>query len=404
MVKVHRKGGTLLAYQLPGESRPHGVRNMTDEFWSNESIFSVSREIIDKNFLQRRRSCFNCPVYCSGIYKIRNRFSEGIQANSFRAFASNLDICNPETVMQANTLANLYGLESDHLSAVIAWAIECYEHGILTVKDTDGLELGWGKGEAILTLIEKIASCTGFGNILAQGVYEAANKIGRGSEKYAVVVKKNALMEASMRNNKAWALGILTSTKGGGHLRGAIGKSNAEISPEESQKIFNIADLGQATAYDQKAPLVIWQEYYKGIIDMMGICALTSVWMDSTLYLPEDIALFYYYVTGEETSVADLFKAGEKLQGLERAFNLLHAGFGRKDDLPPEKLVQIPVSKGVFKGEKLDLEKYNKMLDQYYLLHKWDTETGWPTKQGLLELNLDMAVEKLEQNRIKLKN
>lgn len=69
-----------------------------------------------------------------------------------------------------------------------------------------------------------------------------------------------------------------------------------------------------------------------------------------------------------------------------------------------KSLCRFQSAKAFFKGEKLDLEKYNKMLDQYYLLHKWDTETGWPTKQGLLELNLDMAVEKLEQNRIKLKN
>lgn len=400
MVRVHRKGGTLLAYQVPGENRPHGVRNMSDEFWNNEAIAAISRETVDRNFLLRRHACFNCPVYCSGIYKINDRIFEGFQANAFRSYASNLDIKVPEIVLEANALANLHGLDGDHLSSVIAWAVECFEQGVLTASDTNGLELGWGRGESLLKLIDMITYRRGFGDVLANGVYEAARTVGRGSEKYSVVVKKNGLMEAAMRCNKAWALGIVTSTKGGGHLRGAIGKDNAEISPEISQKIFNIADIGPITSYEHKAELVTWQENYKGIIDMMGICALTSVWMDFSLYQPEDIVEFYRYATGKDTSAQELFRVGAKIQNLERVFNLLHAGFGRKDDLPPQKLVDFPVSAGPFKGEKLDLNEWNALLDEYYVLHQWDPETGWPTRERLLDLDLTLAVEKLARNDI----
>lgn len=402
MVRVHREGGTLFAYQLPGEKRPHGVRNMNDEFWPNASINAVSREIVDKGFLIRRHSCFNCPVYCSGIYKINDMLFEGFQANSFRAFASNLDVTAPEVVLQATALTNLYGLDGDHTSSVIAWAIECYENGILTSDDTDGLELRWGGGENILKLIDDITFRRGFGGVLANGVYEASKIIGRGSEKYSVVVKKNGLMEAAMRCNKAWALGVITSTKGGGHLRGAIGKDNLDIPPDISRSLFNIADIGPITSYAHKAEIVAWQEKYKGVIDIMGICALTSVWMDFSLYQPEDIAEFYRYVTGEDVSVEKLFKVGAKIQNLERVFNLFHAGFDRKDDMPPEKLVQIPVSSGPYKGETLDIDRWNMMLDEYYSIHQWDKETGRPTRKGLLDLDLEMAVEMLGKNNVKI--
>lgn len=402
MVRVHRQGGTLLAYQIPGENRPHGVRNMGDEFWPNESINAVSREKVDKNFLIRRHSCFNCPVYCSGIYKINDLLFEGFQANSFRAFASNVDVTTPEAVLKATALTNLYGLDSDHASSVIAWAIECYENGILTTKDTDGLALRWGCGDNIVKLVENIAFRRGFGDILANGVYEAAKIVGRGSEKYSVVVKKNGLMEAAMRCNKAWALGVVTSTKGGGHLRGAIGKDNLDVPREVARNLFNVEDIGPISSYDHKAAIVTWQENYKGVIDIMGICALTSVWMDYSLYQPDDIAEFYHYVTGENVSVGELLKVGSKIQNLERTFNLLHAGFGRNDDMPPEKLVNTAVSAGPFKGETLEIDRWNTMLDEYYTLHQWDQETGWPTRKCLLDLNLAFAVEILEKNNIKI--
>ena len=404
MVKVHRKGGTLLAYQLPGDTRTHGVRNMSDEYWSNENISSVSRQTIDQNYLVRRHSCFGCPVYCSGIFNVNGNIFEGFHANSYRSFVSNTDVKVPQKALEAHTLTNLYGLDGDQTSSVIAWAIECYENGILTSDDTDGLQLKWGNGDSVIALIKKIAFRQGFGNVLADGVYEAAKKIGRGSEKYAVVVKKTGLMEANMRPNKAWALGVVTSTKGGGHLRGAIGKDNQSVSSKTSKEIFDMDDIGKTTAYDNKAQLVVWQESYKGIIDMMGICALTSIWMDITLFQPEDIAQFFYELTGVKQSKEELMQAGRRLQNLERAFNLLHAGYGRQDDMPPEKLVAVPVSAGPYKGEKLDLQKWNTMLDEYYTHHRWDIKTGRPTKKCLSDLGLEYVIEKLNQNNIEIKD
>jgi len=391
----------LLPYLITGEKRPHGVKNMSEGFWSNKNLDKFSRDKVDK-YLIRRHSCFNCPVYCSSIFELDGFRFETFEANSFRSYASNLGVTSLEGALNCHRLANLFGLDGDQLSAVIAWAIECYENGIITKEETDGTELRWGNYKSILLLIEKIANRVGFGDLLANGVFEASKIIGRASEKYGVLVKKVSLMEAAMRSHKAWALGIVTSAKGGGHLRGAPAQEMQKIPPEISKKLFNIDDISNPTTYKDKAELVIWQERYKAIIDIMGICALPTMWMDVNLFQPKDISDFYYLATGESVSVKELFEIGEKVQYLEKIFNVLHASFTREDDLPPRKLVEIPVKEGPYKGEKLNLEDWNKMLDEYYVLQKWDKKTGIPTKKRLSKLGLSRLINVLEKNDIKL--
>jgi len=403
VVHSHRTGGTLLAYLAPGENRPHAVRNMSEGFWSNKSIEKFARDEVDK-YLMRRHSCFNCPVYCSSIFKLDGFRFETFEANSFRSYASNLDVTSLEGALNCHRLANSYGLDDDQLSAVIGWAIECYENGIFTKEETDGLELRWGNYKNILLLIDKIANRIGFGDLLANGVFEASKIIGRGSGKYSVLVKKVSLMEAAMRSHKAWALGIVTSAKGGGHLRGAPAQEFKQISPKISKRLFNIDDISNPTAYRDKAALVVWQERYKAIIDIMGICSLATMWTDVNLFQPKDISDFHYLVTGESVSVKELFEIGEKVHNLEKIFNILHASFTREDDLPPGKLVEIPVKEGPYEGEKLNLEDWNKMLDEYYILHKWDKKTGIPTKKGLSELGLAELIDVLDKNEIQLLN
>lgn len=399
VVKLRREGGTLGAYLLGGEHRPHGVRNMNEEFWSNDSIKKVTRDKFDK-FLTRRHSCFNCPVYCSGIYKVRGMICEGIQANSLRAFGTNVDVQSTEDVLYAHALSNSYGLDCDQTSAAVAWAIECYEKGIIDKRDTDGLELRFGDGNCVARLIKKIAFREGFGDLLANGVREASKIVGRGSRELAVLVKKNSIMEAGVRSHKAWALGIVTSTRGTGHTRGAPTLEFKNVSPEISKKLFAIGDISDPTSYENKAALVVWQEKYKGVIDMIGTCAIPSTWTDIDLMVPEDIAKLLNDITGKNYSPEELLNAGEILQNLEKSFNLLHAGFGRSHDMPPRKFTDIPVNEGIYKGERLHPDKWNQMLDEYYELHGWDRVTGWPTKKRLLSLGLDVVADKLSKNCI----
>ncbi|GAI91664.1 unnamed protein product, partial [marine sediment metagenome] len=162
------------------------------------------------------------------------------------------------------------------------------------------------------------------------------------TRKLAVLVKKNSIMEAGVRSHKAWALGIVTSTRGTGHLRGAPALEFQKVPPEITKKLFGIGDISDPTSYKNKAALVVWQEKYKGVTDMIGTCAIPSVWTDINLLVPEDIAGLLNDITGKNYSPEELLNAGEILQNLEKSFNLLHAGFGRSDDMPPRKFTEIP--------------------------------------------------------------
>jgi len=396
-----QKGGTILTYLANGENTPHGVKNMSEGFWSDKNLKKFSRKQVDK-YLIRRHSCFNCPACASSIFQIDNDRFESFEANSFRAYGTNLGLTSLKEVLNCHRLANSYGLDGDQLSASIAWAIECYENGIISKEETDGLELRWNDYKSIKLLIDRIANRTGFGDLLSKGVFEASKIIGRGSERYSILTKKISLMEAGVRSYKGWALGIITSSKGSGHLRGAPLLERQQISSKISKKMFNIQDMGKPLEYTNKAELVVWQEKYKAIIDCMGICANTSMWTDVNLFQPEDISEYYYLVTGESLSVKELFKIGEKINNLEKIFNILHAGFTRDNDLPPKKLTEKPIREGIHQKQRLDLEEWNKMLDKYYILHKWDKKTGFPTKKRIHELGLSRLIELLEENNIKL--
>ncbi len=401
-VKVHRAGGTLNAYLLPGENRPHAVRNMSAGFWDNDAISRVDRDTIDKRYMARRHSCFACPIYCSAIYRLDHMVFEGVQANSWRAFASNVAITDPEKMLRLHALTNLYGLDGDHTSAVLAWAVECFENNIINTADTDGIALRWGDGDSLEQMLENIVHRVGFGEVLAGGLDAAVRHVGRGSERFAMLSKKNALMEAAMRSHKAWALGIITSTKGGGHLRGAPAVEAQRIPPKISRELFGIDDIEDPTAYKNKAALVTWYENYKGVIDMMGLCYLPSMWMDLSLFTPRDINRFYSLVTGEACDAEQLMTVGARLQNIETLFNILHAGFGRAEIIPPGKLTEIPVHDGPFKGQRLDPGQWQVMLEDYFRIHGWDSATGWPTIERLGELGLKDAAERMKKFGITL--
>lgn len=401
-VTIHRRGGTLAAYLLPGEKRPHAVGNMREEFWSDAAIARVDRTVLDGRYLVRRHACFACPVYCSAIYRVGELFCEGLQANSWRGFASNLRLGDPEAVMRLHALTNLFGLDGDHTSAVLAWAVECFQEGLIDARDTQGLALDWGDGPALTRLLEQIAHGVGLGAVLAQGLEAAARTIGRGSERLAVLSHGNALMEAAMRSHKGWALGIVTSTKGGGHLRGAPAVEAQRIPPEVSRSYFGIPDIQEPTAYAHKAALVTWYENYKGVVDMLGLCYLPSMWMELGLFTPDHMARFHHLVTGLPKDADALLHTGTRLQTLEHLFNLLHAGFDRRQARPPEKLVRFPVAEGPFQGERLDPDRWEAMLDEYYRWHGYDPASGRPTRERLEALGLQEAGRRLALEGIHL--
>lgn len=378
------------------------VKNMEDEVWEAEKTLQVREIIFKEKYEVRRMANFACPINCSCFFHVNEgKFAgqklEALKTNVYRAFGTNIDLPSREYILMANEMADRYGMNCDSLSAVVTWAIDVYQKGLIGKDITDGLDLHWGDGDLQLKLFKLIAYRKGFGDILAQGVYRASQIIGRGTEKYAMHVKGHGMCEQAIRSHKGWALGIMTSTKGGGHLAGAPNTEQKKLSSEEGMRCFGVPTAGEPTVYEGKGKLVAWFEKYKIIADMAGLCLFTTYWIDTSLIGPDDFAKLISLATGWKLEGEDLLNLGESIYNIEKAFNTLHAGFTRKDDRPPYKLTEIPVSSGEFAGEKLLPEKWEKMLDDYYIAHGWDVATSWQTRERLLKLGLNDVKERLEK-------
>jgi aldehyde:ferredoxin oxidoreductase len=407
-IEKMRQGGTHYLAAAGGldHSGPQGTRNLQDEFWSKEKSKNV-KEPAFKPWEIKRLGCFNCPVHCSHLYEIpdgenKGKHVEGIQANTVRAFSSNLDIDDPQVVLNANFLCNDLGLDVDGTGAALGWAFECFEKGLIAEQDTDGFRLNWGNGEAALALIKKMALRQGFGDLLAEGVSAAAKRLGRKSEEYAMHIKGAPVNESCMRTHKAWALGVVTSTRGAGHLRGAPNTEQKIIPPERSQELWGVPNADDPGSYEGKAKLVTWFEAFKAAVDAFGLCYFTTYWRDVHLIGPKDLCDLLYGATGRKIQEDELLGIGEKIINIEKAFNTLHAGFSRKDDHPPYRLQRSSVSQGLFKGAYLNEENWETMLSEYYDQHRWDKVTGWQTEACLDALRLPSFIKKRlkEKNRL----
>jgi aldehyde:ferredoxin oxidoreductase len=360
-------------------------------------------DIYKRDYEVGRRGYLACPLYCSHLYKINEGpyaglVCEGFEFNDVWNFMSRFDIDYLPAVIKFHSLCNEYGLDQDSSSCTIAWAFECYEKGIITEKDTDGLKLEWGDHRVVAELLRKIAYREGIGNILAEGSQKASTFVGKGSERYVVHLKGQDSIEP-MRAAKGWALGCCVSTRGGGHTRGAnlIELSYRTIPPEVAQRVWGIPRVEGPSSYENKAKLVVYYERLQAIVDSLGLCLFTSTWWSPDLLGPEEYAKLYSTSTGREISGEELVVMAERIHNIEKAFNILHAGFGRQDDYPPGRFMEEPIKSGRAEGELLSRNEWDKVLDEYYELHGWDRETGWQKRGQLEKLGLEEVAEDLEK-------
>lgn len=370
--------GTAGAGGLTGKA-PTSVRNSLDEYWDPDKNSKVT-ESAYKKYEIGRSTCYNCPIACLHEYEM-NYDGEivkgvGMHANSVRGFSSNWDVDEPAAVFKSHVLCNEYGLDVDGTSATVAWAIECYEEGIITDKDTYGRKLTWGNHKEFIKLITEIAHREKFGDVLAEGVVNASKIIGSNSIKNAMQIKGVAINEQSLRTHKAWALGIAISTRGSGHVSASPQTEKRGILPETGKWLFDNPEAGDPVSYKGKGKLVGWYEIYKALVDSVGICYFNAGWYEFAL---SDVTYFkdiYNSITGAELSNEEMWRIGQEVINMEKAINTVYAGLTREDDYLPERIMSIPISDGKFKGELMHRDKFDEMLEEYYDFHSWDKKTG----------------------------
>jgi aldehyde:ferredoxin oxidoreductase len=349
--------------------------------------------------IQRLR-CPGCPVSCRQIFKIDSgpyagAEGEAIEGNSIQDFGAKLNIRDAPALIKAHILCNELGMDIDMAAESIAWAFECYEKGLLTHKDTDGLELTWGNHATLMTLIEQIAFRKGLGDTLARGTRKAAEIIGRGSGELAVHMKGQDLYE-DMRIPKGYALGVALSTRGGGHCSGSpLMEFSASWAGGEQMTVegpHGFTSPIDPAVYDGKAHLVAYHECVHAILNSLGLCFFVSAVASPELPGVADYARLISAAADWDIDPEELMEAGERIHTVERLFNLLHAGFDRKDDYPVERFFRDPIKTGPYKGEILHRNLFDRMLDENYEIHGWD-KRGRPKRRTLEKLRLTSLLD-----------
>ena len=298
-------------------------------------------------------------------------------------------------MLVGNHLANIYGMDLLEVGSLTSWAMELYEKGILTDKDTDGLDLSFGNDEAVIEMCHRIAYRKNIGDILAEGGLRAAKKIGKDSIKYLIHVKGMSNLHSDERATPALALGIATGSRGSDHLRSRPAIDLYHLPEPVLRKIYSqpVPYDGPLTSdykdYEGKPWQVMWQEICYDAVDCLGICKYHTTFLGATLPNFEEWTKVIYYNTGLEFTPLDIWTVGERGYNIERLFNI-REGLTRKDDWLVDRYFDELTNRGVpaIQGKSIDREKFKKMLDEYYQHHGWD-ENGVPTPETLSRLGLD---------------
>ncbi|MBW1803121.1 MAG: aldehyde ferredoxin oxidoreductase family protein, partial [Deltaproteobacteria bacterium] len=328
-------------------------------------------------------ACYNCPVGCSQLKLARTGpyagiLTEGPEYETFFSFGGETGVDNIDAIIAADRLADELGLDAISSGVAIGFAMELYEKGILTKEDTGGLELNFGNDEAMMTLLRMIAFREGLGDVLADGTKAAAEKIGKGSEKYAMHVKGLELPAYDIRGAKAHGLNYATSYTGADHNRGYAFQEIFGIPVPREVDRFAIEGKGELTKWNQ--------DVRSACCDAPTMCAFLLD-MAVPAIAAQNTASLLEAVSGLELSAEEVEKVGERINNTARAFNV-REGFTRDDDTLPERLMTEPLADGGSKGQMVSQEDLNRMLDEYYTARGWDLKTGAPTKEKLKELGL----------------
>lgn len=344
-----------------------GTRNFsTGYFEAGEKLNAASMK--EKIFVGSL-SCYACPIACGKVSFIRSgpyagTMIEGPEFESTGLLGANCGVSDLEALVKAVEICDIYGLDTMSAGAVASLAMECYEKGIITKEDTDGLELNFGNGEALVALMEKIARREGIGDLFAEGAKRAAEKLG--VPELAMQVKGQEFATYEPRGCKGMGLTYAISPKGAHHMIAPT------MGPETA------GDGSKRFEYKGKAALVRETQFLMAVVDSLSLCSS----MRFALGLKEQIDL-YCAVTGLALDEAGAMLIGEKITNLERLFNL-REGFDRKDDYLPSRMLKEKMPTGPSQGHLVELDP---MLDEYYDLMGWDHE-GRPTENRLAELGL----------------
>jgi aldehyde:ferredoxin oxidoreductase len=343
-----------------------------------EGAERVSGEYLNAHFVKKIVGCATCGMRCDHIAVVPEGPYQGATSRlEFECLWSMGPLCGVDrldAIIEAMRIVNEYGMDGISIGVVVAFAMDCYEHGVITKEQADGIDLRFGNAEALIALIHKIGKREGWlGNVLAEGVAKAAEIIGGDAPKYACHIKGLELPGYDLRTLKTAALGFSVSFRGACHLR------NGAYSPDVKGKVnrFKI-EKG-------RGKMIVGDGNLYNVIDSLIVCKFSrGTYYDGL----KDLANYYTLATGIPITAEELNKDGERIESLARLFNIREGKGTREYDTLPWKIKNVPVPEdGPAKGMVVGDEEFQLGLDDYYAARGW-TSDGIPTVEKLNELNL----------------
>ncbi|MHC4933563.1 MAG: aldehyde ferredoxin oxidoreductase family protein [Planctomycetota bacterium] len=398
--QIMQRWGTMFIYGVTNSTGLVRVNN----FQSNQHPDSekIECENMDEHSTGTA-GCFGCQLHCRHRYVIKDgkyagTYGEGPEYTSQGAWGAEVGCRDFPTILYGNHLVNKLGLDTLETGSLIAWGMELYEKGIVTNKDTGGLELKFGNEDAVIEMVRQIAHREGFGDVLADGPKGAMERLPEEAAPLCIQVKGMSNLHSDERPTPSLALGIATATRGSDHLRSRPAIDLYALPEPLLRKIYGspVPYDGPLTSeygdYEGKAWMVFWQEMLYMAVDCLGVCKFHTIFLSPNMPAFDEFSKWLELIPGLEMSPKDVWDVAERAYNLERLFNL-REGATRKDDWLVDRYFDEPTPRGfdVVRDKALDRDKFKAMLDEYYEHHGWDKK-GRVTDKTLERLDLVAAV------------
>jgi len=375
-VNVLRKFGTTFTTVPSIEGGDSPVKNYGGVAVTDfPDATSIGAEAVDERSL-KHIACYHCPVGCEATMKEGTgeyKYASGSYRPEYETIVmlgSNCLNTNIDSILMANDLCNRYGIDTISVGSTIAFAMECYEKGIITKKDTGGIELTWGNHRALVAITEKMGKREGFGDILADGVQVAARKIGGKAADYAMHVHGQEVPGHNPISTSAMATTYLTNATPARHTQGSEEHHPPGFLPEINRQLYT----GRGEAHKKGSN-------FQHALMCVGMCLFVNMAVPDV----NDIANFLRMVSGWDVTTDELVKTGERIENMRQAFNLREGVSLTQNKLAGRLLGKPPQPAGPVAGVTVD-EK--SLVTDYFIAMGWDPKTGKPTRKKLVELGL----------------
>jgi aldehyde:ferredoxin oxidoreductase len=389
LIQGLKKFSSAFFNQYVAEVQDFGHRHFQEGGWKDGPKLYIGP--IAEALFEEHKRCFGCVIGCGVMSRIKKGPYKGIEtggpmAEAFWNWGWKCGITDLEAICKITEICDSNGICVNSAAELAAWVMECQERGLLSTEETGGLELTWGDATGSVKMMEMVLRREGFGDILAEGVKRAAEKVGHSTEEYAMHVKGMELDGDEWRQNKASALTAAVSERGASVVR-------PWGFPLDMGILFtDITGLTEKPDSNEEKGIAKWYKPYKEFTiaaNCVGICLYPGLFEIPHVH---QIIEAYNAVSGRKIDLKEYLKVGERTVCIQRAFNAKE-GFTRKDDTLPKRFLTEPVKGGPAHGRCI--RNLDGMLDEYYETSGFDKKTGWPTRTKLEELGLKDVADKL---------